>query len=185
MASVRCPSCRSDFDVAGEVLAQRATVACARCGRVIVVRGAQPGGPPAEAGDEGSDPVTQPVLEPVDADELPTEIGVAGARLSLPEGKRVSVVALSGPDKGTVRVLDRPRLVFGRAAGAVDVVVSDPEASRTHAALECRGARIVLRDLDSRHGTFLGDQRVSSREVEDGSEFRIGSTSYLLLVKEA
>jgi pSer/pThr/pTyr-binding forkhead associated (FHA) protein len=107
---------------------------------------------------------------------------VASKTLSLPLGKRVSVAILSGPRKGDVVVLGGPRLTFGRDGAGADVQVPDLDASRDHAAVECHGARIMLRDLGSRNGTFVGDQRVSQREIKNDDEFRLGGTTFLLLV---
>ena len=84
------------------------------------------------------------------------------------------MAVLSGPRKGDVFVLERPRLALGREGGGADVQVPDPDVSRSHAALECHGTRVVLRDLDSRNGTFVGEERVTQRDVEDHAEFRLG-----------
>jgi pSer/pThr/pTyr-binding forkhead associated (FHA) protein len=42
----------------------------------------------------------------------------------------------------------------------------------------------VLRDLGSRSGCFVGEERVESRELEDRAEFRLGATSLLLMVTD-
>jgi pSer/pThr/pTyr-binding forkhead associated (FHA) protein len=42
----------------------------------------------------------------------------------------------------------------------------------------------VLRDLGSRGGTFVGDERIGQREIEDQVEFRLGGTTFLLLVND-
>jgi pSer/pThr/pTyr-binding forkhead associated (FHA) protein len=51
--------------------------------------------------------------------------------------------------------------------------------------VECHGPRIVLRDLGSRNGTFVGADRITQREVEDRTEFRIGATTLVVLVTDA
>ncbi|HET6900626.1 MAG TPA: FHA domain-containing protein, partial [Vicinamibacteria bacterium] len=61
----------------------------------------------------------------------------------------------------------------------------DPDVSRTHAVVECHGPRIVLRDLDSRNGTFVGADRITQRDVEDRTEFRVGATTLVVLVTDA
>ena len=174
--TVRCPSCNESFALAREDEG-RATVPCRRCGRVVVIAGAAR---PAAA----DDPQTEPCLEPLAAGEEPTQIGAAGATLSLPPGKRVSVVVVSGPRKGNRATLDRPRLTLGQAGAGADLEVPDPEISTRHAAIECHGARIVLRDLGSRAGTFVGDERVGQREIDDQTEFRLAGTTFLLLVAD-
>ena len=175
---MECPSCRKAFELSG-VDAARATVVCPHCGRVVVV-----GEGRAAA---SSDPGTAPLLEPLPARESPTQIGVASQTLSLPAGKRVSVAIVSGPRKGQAVTLVKPTLGFGRAGAGqgMDVEIADPEVSGRHAMLECHGARIVLRDLGSRAGTFVGPERVEGpREVEGGAEFRIGATTLVLLVND-
>jgi pSer/pThr/pTyr-binding forkhead associated (FHA) protein len=176
--TLRCPSCHETFPLPAGAEG-RSTVACPRCARVVVVRDAGDG-----AGAPAADPSTEPHLEPLAPAEQPTQIGVASQTLSLPRGKRVSVAVLSGPRKGDVFVLERPRLALGREGGGADVAVPDPDVSRSHAALECHGPRIVLRDLDSRNGTFVGGDRVTQREVEDRTEFRLGGTTFMLLVAD-
>jgi len=171
----RCPSCEQAFDLLPDQQ-RRSTVVCPHCGRVVIVGAATA---PTESPD---DPSTEAFLEPLLPAEDPTQIGVASKTLSLPLGKRVSVAILSGPRKGDVVVLDRPRLSFGRDGAGADVQVPDFDVSRDHAALECHGARIMLRDLGSRNGTFVGDQRVSQREIKNDDEFRLGGTTFLLLV---
>jgi hypothetical protein len=177
MTRTSCPGCGAAFDLPPE-RHDRSTAVCPRCGRVVI---ALPAAAPAGTSD---DPSTQAFLEPLPPAESPTEVGVASQTLSLPAGKRVSVAILSGPRKGDVTVFHGPRLTFGRDGAGADVQVPDLEVSRSHAALECHGARIVLRDLGSTHGTFVGDQRVTRREIESRSEFRLGATTIMLLVTD-
>jgi pSer/pThr/pTyr-binding forkhead associated (FHA) protein len=105
---------------------------------------------------------------------------------SLPRGKRVSVAVLSGPRAGDVVAVDRPRFVIGRARGAgrADLELDDSQVSRIHAAIECRGGPIVLLDLRSSNGTWLGEERIESREIDDRAEFRLGSTRLMLILTD-
>jgi len=100
-------------------------------------------------------------------------------------GKRVAVAVLSGERKGEAVVLTRPRLTLGRTGGGSDLELPDDDVSRTHAAVECHDLRIVLRDLGSRNGTFVGPDRIGQRDVEDRTEFRIGATTLVVLVTDA
>jgi len=107
----------------------------------------------------------------------------AGVSLRLPPTLRVSVAILSGSLQGEVFSLDQPRLVIGRAGAETDtpdVALPDSEVSGHHAAVECYGERVLLRDLGSTNGTFVGESRVTQRELEDRTEFRVGRTSMLL-----
>lgn len=174
MKNLRCSSCGASFHMAAESLQGRATVHCPACGLVIVVPGAL-----SRAVD---DPDTDAYVEPVPPGDVPTAAGASRAALFLPKDKRISIVILSGDRKSDVVVLDEPRLVIGRTGSNVDIEVPDADISRQHAAVECHGARIVLRDLASRHGTFVGEQRIDSREIEDKTEFRLGNTGFMLVV---
>lgn len=58
------------------------------------------------------------------------------------------------------------------------------EVSRAHAALECYGTRIVLRDLGSRNGTSVDEEAVQERALADGGEFRLGRTRLLLMITD-
>jgi Inner membrane component of T3SS, cytoplasmic domain len=176
---IQCPACGEPFGPPPPPKSKdRATAVCPHCGRVVVL-GASPS-PAAGA----NDPSTEAFLEPLQPGESPTQIGVASQTLSLPPGKRVSVAILSGPRKGDVVVLSGPRLTFGRDGGGADIQVPDLDVSRSHAALECHGPRIVLRDLGSRNGTLVAGQRVSQRDIESQEEFQLGGTTFLLLVAD-
>lgn len=174
-ATDACPSCGAPFAPASP---GRATRRCAGCGRVVVAA-APTGG--AATSDE---PHTAPFLEPAAQGDLPTSVGVAGPLLRLPEGKRVAVAVLSGPRKGDAVALAQPTLTIGREGGGADLALPDPDVSRRHASIDCHGARIVLRDLGSRNGTWVGEERVSRREIEDRTEFRLGATTLMLLVTD-
>lgn len=177
--TARCPSCHESFAIAREHEG-RATVVCPACGHIVVRAAVGP-----SAADGPDDPRTEPALERLASGEGPTQIGAAAATLRLPPGKRVSVVVVTGPRKGNRVTLDRPRLTLGLAGGGADLDVPDPEMSASHAAIECHGERIVLRDLGSKAGTFLGDDRIGQREIEDQTEFRLAGTTFLLLVADA
>jgi serine/threonine-protein kinase len=107
----------------------------------------------------------------------------AGVTLRLPPTLRVAVSVLSGPLQGEVFALESPRLVIGRTdaeGDPPDLALPDSEVSGQHAAVECYGDRVLLRDLGSTNGTFVEDVRVSQHELEDRAEFRVGRTGMLL-----
>jgi transcriptional regulator with PAS, ATPase and Fis domain len=73
------------------------------------------------------------------------------------------------------------RLVVGRAEecafpGAFD----GPRVSRRHAELASDGARIELRDLDSRNGTFVNGGRVAAASLAPGDVLRVGHVVLLV-----
>ena len=98
-----------------------------------------------------------------------------------------ALAVLSGATQGNVFGLSRPTALIGRSGGraGADIELEDPEVSRAHAVVECRGSRVVVRDLGSTNGTFVDDQRVEERELEDKSEFRVGGTRLMLILSDA
>jgi len=77
---------------------------------------------------------------------------------------------------GTIEYPLRKELtVLGRDPAA-DIVLTDPAASRRHCSLERRGDQVVLRDLDSKNGTWLRSQKVQEQALFNGANFRIGDT---------
>ncbi len=92
----------------------------------------------------------------------------------LPLTKNVVLTIVSGPGKGGVHKLTKPRVVVGREGA--DIALQDPEISRHHCVLEVRDNYVNLRDLDSTNGTFFEEERARAAMLQDGSEFRIGET---------
>jgi hypothetical protein len=172
---VTCPSCSHGFDIIEVTLGVKATVVCPACARVVVIRSAETHTADATV---PFDPGTMATVE--EATDL------AGGRFTLafPKGKRVSLAALSGPRKGQAIPFKMPRLLIGRAGGGggADLELDDPDVSRKHATVECHGNRVVLRDLASTNGTFVGEARIESRELRDGDEFRVGTSRFALVV---
>ncbi len=107
---------------------------------------------------------------------------MAGARdsrttsLTLPQDKTIKISVMSGPSQGKEYDLLRPLVTLGRLGGGADIEIDDAEVSRVHCAVEVRGDAILLHDMRSTNGTFLGETRVFSARLEEMSTFRIGST---------
>lgn len=184
---IHCPSCGSAFETQA-TWGPKSTTTCAACGRVVVLRDTR-AVPEAKSG-EGTVPLdsaTNAFLQPLDVpggDGESTAVASKGLGLALPPGKRVSLLQLSGPHKGELIAVSKPRVVLGRAGGNADALLDDPEISRAHAAFECYGPRMLVRDLGSRNGTFVREQKVETAPLEDHSEFRIGGTVLMVVVTE-
>ena len=100
--------------------------------------------------------------------------------LVLPQDRTITLSIISGPGKGAVHTMVKPRVVLGRSGA--DMELNDPEASRAHCALEVKQDSIRLRDLESTNGTYVNDERVRAAELSHLSEFRIGNTVVLVTV---
>lgn len=146
-----------------------------------------PGGPartgmlatvaPADTAGPASKPDTsRPTTDRV---PVPPNARTNARPLRLPEGVRLSLACISGPDSGRIFEIDKPRVVIGRANA--DIVVSDIQCSRQHAALEVMDEHVFLVDLGSTNGTYVYDQRVGRTELDNRTEFEIGTTTLMLI----
>ena len=104
---------------------------------------------------------------------------VQGALEAQGESTALAVRVDEGPDAGMELLIgdfEQPHLL-GRARD-VQLMIGDPDASRHHAELIRRGDRLYVRDLNSKNGTFLADERMpADKELlwEPGTELRIGA----------
>jgi pSer/pThr/pTyr-binding forkhead associated (FHA) protein len=73
---------------------------------------------------------------------------------------QTTVRVVEGGDQGATLVLAEQgrRYVLGRGPQC-DLSLSDSDASREHALVECRGKLVFVRDLGAKNGTWLGDVR--------------------------
>ena len=67
---------------------------------------------------------------------------------------------------------ERPRVVLGRGEQS-DVVLPDPEVSRSQVALVLEEGRVTAVDLSGR-GTVIGGERRQSVELKDGADLVLG-----------
>ncbi|PYQ50880.1 MAG: hypothetical protein DMF59_09560 [Acidobacteria bacterium] len=106
---------------------------------------------------------------------------VAGPQM--PQGKRLSLAVINGPDAGSVYRIEKPRVTIGRTGA--DLALSDSEVSRNHAAVEIRDMTYVVEDLKSTNGTLIEGEKISGQtEIQNHSEFTIGGTTLMLIVTE-
>ena len=180
---IACPSCGSTFDLAEDDPRSNARAACPNCGRAVVVSAARIDGPGSGSETIPLEAVTGLILDPIDETTSPAKPVPA----AVSSGRRVSLAVLSGPQAGDVFLLDRPRVVLGRKGGGMgaDIEVDDGQVSRAHASVESHGSKVVLQDLGSSNGTFVGAEPVKSVELADRDEFRIGVTRLMLIVAES
>jgi pSer/pThr/pTyr-binding forkhead associated (FHA) protein len=68
---------------------------------------------------------------------------------------------------------DSSELIIGRD-DSCDIKIQARSISREHCAIEAEGERLMLRDLGSTGGTFMGEQRIDQVQLQDGMEIQIG-----------
>jgi predicted Zn finger-like uncharacterized protein len=130
---------------------------------------------PASA--EGTGPVGHEVA--TDRVPVPGASRMAARPLRLPTDQRLSLACISGPDSGRIFEIDKARVVIGRANA--DIVVADIQCSRQHAAIEVMDEHVFVVDLNSTNGTYVNDQRVNRSELDNRTEFEIGTTTLMLI----
>ncbi len=121
----------------------------------------------AMAGDDDRGPAT---------DALPTRA------TPLPERLRLLVVA--GPDQGAAIALSRGTYEVGKDEGCA-LVLTDGSVSRRHLALEVGADGVVVRDLESRNGSFFQGARFSQVTIGVGEVVSIGATQLRLSPADA
>jgi diguanylate cyclase (GGDEF)-like protein len=87
------------------------------------------------------------------------------------------LVVIHAPDKrmlGEHLPLSGAEVTLGRDAGC-DLVLEADDVSRRHARLRADGRGHAVEDLGSTNGTFVGEERVSSRALVAGDLIRLGS----------
>lgn len=87
--------------------------------------------------------------------------GAGAGSLVLPTGERV--------------ILSEHVLTIGRLPEC-NIVLADPNVSRTHAEIRPRGQGFVLTDFNSTNGTRVNGIRVSEHVLQDGDEISFGNT---------
>jgi pSer/pThr/pTyr-binding forkhead associated (FHA) protein len=91
------------------------------------------------------------------------------------EGKGGPAASVVLPDGSRVRLAEEP-LAIGRLPDC-DVVLVDPNVSRRHAELRRDGTTVVVVDLGSTNGTRVNGATVKRRQLSDGDEISVGSSS--------
>jgi DNA-binding NtrC family response regulator len=107
----------------------------------------------------------------------PTEIS---PRKQRPGGGVARLVVTQGPSTGKTLLLTRARATVGRHL-TNDLVLADPRVSATHLELERRNeGRLLVRDLGTTNGTFIGTHRILEAELGPGALLHVGDSSLRL-----
>lgn len=88
------------------------------------------------------------------------------------------LTVLNGPRAGSNHLLDDTKLNrVGRGTDCT-IVLSDPLCSREHAVIVYEDGVWWLRDLDSRNGTFVSQQKIDEAQLVDECPIRFGSLQF-------
>lgn len=69
-------------------------------------------------------------------------------------------------------------LIIGRCPDA-DITLNDRWVSRRHCVVEEQAGRLLVRDLGSKHGTFVNDGRVMESVLLPGDKLNVGLTTLI------
>ena len=189
---IDCPNCHARYQYDEERFERKPSkrIKCAKCTTVFEIQNPAFIKPLPKASDfdrtytRRDEPPAQRKEETTEQSPIPERsTDKIPAELQLPEGKRLSLAVINGPDAGAMFRIEKPRVTIGRATA--DLTLNDTESSRVHAAVEVRDQVILLRDLGSTNGTLVDGAKIADAvELQDKSEFQVGATTLMLIVTE-
>ena len=92
-----------------------------------------------------------------------------------PEGSAWLQVEAGPGNVGPVVIGDEPVIIGSDPTARL--VIDDPHVSRRHAEIVRTPAGILLRDLGSRNGTYIGQLAVKEVRLASGAEIKVGTTT--------
>jgi len=192
---IECTNCHSKYQYDEDRFERKPSkkIKCAKCQTVFEIHNpafaeAKPKSDGESTASRGEDTmhrrITRPHQETTEQSPLPSPgTGKSAVTPQLPEGKRLSLAIIDGPDAGSVYRIEKPRVTIGRANA--DLTLNDTEASRQHAAVEVRDSIYLLEDLGSTNGTLLDGRRITeATELQDKTEFVVGGSTLMFIVTD-
>ena len=90
------------------------------------------------------------------------------------------LVVVRGPNAGSRFLLDRDATTVGRHPDA-DIFLDDVTVSRQHVEVLRTAAGVLVKDLGSLNGTYVGGERVEEHLLSSGDEVQIGRFKLLFV----
>ncbi|MCG8585742.1 MAG: FHA domain-containing protein [Pirellulales bacterium] len=95
---------------------------------------------------------------------------------------QVKLVVIAGASKsGEITV--KPPMTLGRSRDA-DLTLRHALISRKHCEIAESNGQIIVRDLGSLNGTFIGGQRINEAPLNNGDELMVGSVTFRVQLGE-
>jgi Nif-specific regulatory protein len=91
--------------------------------------------------------------------------------------------ALSGPQKDSVFALPAGEIPIGRDPSNLLAII-DPSLSRRHCVLVPDNGHYVIRDFDSRNGTYVNGVAVKEARLQHGDQVSVGDSVFVLLLHD-
>ncbi len=88
----------------------------------------------------------------------------------------MKITVTRGPEAGIELSIEEPGIYLIGRSSDCKLRLTDPEASRRHAAITIAAGRAIVDDQTSRNGTRVNDVRVQHAILKDGDVLRVGGT---------
>jgi len=75
--------------------------------------------------------------------------------------------------------LNKYPVLLGRSESA-DIRLDDRWLSRNHCEIDIIDGELIIRDLGSKHGTYVNESQIDETTIESGDELRIGITRFVV-----
>lgn len=99
--------------------------------------------------------------------------------LSQEQQRHAYLIVLAGGNTGAMFRLGSKETFLGRS-NRCEITIGETGISRKHAKLTMlNDSELLLQDLGSTNGTFVGDNRITSMVLHDGDRFQLGGTTLL------
>jgi predicted Zn finger-like uncharacterized protein len=171
---IKCAKCSTVFEIHNPAFAGKADTQGKPAGDMTFAKREEAKPKPAPAQDTTSE--AQPSFD----EERKTGKVVPP---QMPQGKRLSLAVINGPDAGSVYRIEKPKVTIGRTGA--DLALNDSEISRAHAAVEIRDTTYLVEDLQSTNGTIVEGEKITGpTELQNHSEFQVGGSTLMLIVTE-
>jgi hypothetical protein len=89
----------------------------------------------------------------------------------------MQLMALSGPDKGRVFLLNEGcAQTVGRSHAHTEITLQDNDVARVHCQVALTGDLLLVTDLDGNSSTFVNDQAINEQAMALGDTLRVGQS---------
>ena len=95
---------------------------------------------------------------------------------------QVKLKVLAGSNAGKEIPISVPRFLIGRSDDCQLRPKSDA-ISRNHCAIVTAGDEVLIRDLNSRNGTYINEERISGdKQLQNGDKLRLGKLEFEFVI---
>lgn len=94
--------------------------------------------------------------------------------------KSCALVPINSPENTVI--INATKLSIGRGSD-VDISILDESVSSKHCLIFQKQGRFIIKDLNSKNGTFVNGQPVLETEINDGDLITIGNKKFIFKVE--